>query len=448
MNSPTITVADFARHWNDTAKYPTVLSVANALGTTVESVKSRAYRLRAKHAAGDKNVPLLIDRGQAVTTLPETLYEFKGEATKEELIATLQRLYYADPERPLTRARFRAETRISDSTWNRYFGTFLEFRRAAGIELNRHQHQLERQIAKHRSVDHYREFNARHELGDRYLRSSNRKVKIIVGASDLHDEEIDPFFLRVFLEGCRMIQPDIINLGGDVFDLAEFGKYGVDPRDWDVVGRIRFVHEQILRPLREACPNAQIDFVEGNHEHRLLRHLADATPALRAVLSDLHGFTVPKLLGLDAFEINYISRADLAAFTSANVQKELGKSYVVYDDALLVHHFPHASSWGLPGWNGHHHSWKVTTHKSAILGAYQWLQLGCGHQLKASYTEGEFWSLGFNVCHLNTATKSVAHEYINVTDIACVGGIYFHRRPDEMVGYFANQQGITHARAA
>jgi hypothetical protein len=35
---------------------------------------------------------------------------------------------------------------------------------------------------------------------------------------------------------------------GDIFDLPEFGKYGVDPREWDVVGRIKFAHENILAP--------------------------------------------------------------------------------------------------------------------------------------------------------------------------------------------------------
>jgi len=257
-----------------------------------------------------------------------------------------------------------------------------------------------------------------------------------MGCSDLHDIECDPFFLRTFIEACRIIQPDVINFGGDIFDLAEFGKFSVDPREWDVVGRIRYVHDYIFRPIREACPNTQIDFVEGNHEYRLLRHLADASPALKAVLSDLLGLTVPKLLGLDQFEINYIAKADLAAFNKGSQKKEVEKSYKIYDDSVLVHHHPHAAKWGLPGWNGHHHHWIVLNKKSALRGSYQWMQLGCGHQLRASYAEGEFWNMGFQICHLNTFSGSVNMEYITVTDIACVGGIYFHRQPEEMVGLY------------
>jgi len=50
-----------------------------------------------------------------------------------------------------------------------------------------------------------------------------------------------------------------------------------------------------------------------------MRHLADQTPALRAVLSDLHGMTVSKLLGLDEFGINYVAKADLGAYTKRDI---------------------------------------------------------------------------------------------------------------------------------
>jgi UDP-2,3-diacylglucosamine pyrophosphatase LpxH len=84
-------------------------------------------------------------------------------------------------------------------------------------------------------------------------------------------------------------------LNGDIFDLPEFSKYTQDPRHFAPVERIKWVH-QFLNDLREAAPDAQIDFVEGNHEFRLLRHLSEATPALMTVLADLHGMTIPTCL--------------------------------------------------------------------------------------------------------------------------------------------------------
>jgi len=427
-----LTDQQFASLWNNSATFPTLNDLAVHTGLAYQTIKNRASLHRKRLSAGEK-LPALIDRTlapQERSTLPEMQNQY-ADMTPQELISKMQAIWHADPSKQITRQRFRDETGLSDSTWNRHFGTFLEFRRQAGLEMNRNQHAIERQLAKHVSADHYRSFNDRRELDTRYIRDSGKKMKVIVGCSDLHDEEIDRFYLRVLIESCRMIQPDVINLGGDIFDLPEFGKYTIDPREWDVVGRIRFVHDHILRPLREACPNAQIDFVEGNHEFRLLRHLADATPAMKAILGDLLGLTVPKLLGLDQFEVNYIARADLAAWSKQDQAKEVLKSYVIYDEAVLVHHHPHAKSWGLPGWNGHHHSWKVDHCKHALRGSYPWMQLGCGHRLRASYTEGEFWSMGFNVCHVNTETKSVNMEYVQVTDQAVVGGVYFHRAPGE-----------------
>lgn len=430
---------DFAEIWNDVQRYPQVIDVARKIEYSVSGTKKRAHRLRRARAEGER-VPFIIDRsahGQDEPLLPETQNRFAEEMTEGELVEELRRIYLRDPDTNITRLRFRKETGLSDSTWNRYFGTFQEFKRQAGIEMTRQQHQVERQLAKHVAVDHYRAFNERHDYEDRYLKPTGRKIKTIIGCSDLHDIECDPFYLRVLIETCRIVQPDVVNFGGDIFDLAEFGKYSVDPREWDVVGRIKWVHKNIFEPIREVCPDAQIDFIEGNHEFRLLRHMADATPALKSILSDLLGLTVSDLLGLEDYEINYIAKGDLSAYNKGEQKKEVGKSYKIYDDALLIHHHPHARHWGLPGWNGHHHNWQVFHIKNALRGAYSWMQLGCGHKLDAAYCEGEFWNQGFNVCHLNTQTKAVNHEYINVTDMAVVGGLYFTREPTECVGAFA-----------
>jgi hypothetical protein len=432
-----VTVEEFVKVWNDLEAYPSLQHIADEVGLTYLSVKKKSSRLRRKRREGDEAIPALVDRSNASAQLLQELhYEFREKMTEQECLASMQGLYNSDPGINITRIRYREATGIADATWTRYFGTFLEFKRASGIDLTRHQHKLERNIAQHRAADHYRAFNDRAELDNRYNKPSGKRIKTILGCSDLHDEEIDPFYLRVLIEAIRMLKPDVINLGGDIFDLAEFGKYGVDPREWGPVGKIRFVHEQILAPMREASPDSQIDFIEGNHEFRLLRHLADATPALKAILSDLHGFTIPKLLGLDQFEINYIAKADMAAFNKGDMKREIEKSYVIYDQAVLVHHHPHAAQWGLPGWNGHHHLSLTSRRKSALLGSIPWLQLGSGHRRRASYAEGEFWSNGFNICHLNTESKSVINEVIDITDIACVGGVYFDRRPEEMVGFY------------
>lgn len=360
--------------------------------------------------------------------LSECLIDKVKDATAEECVADLRAMVEREPEKVISRNYYRVNGKYAESAWNQHFGTWQEFKRQAGVVLTRQQHRLERDIAKHASVDHYRAIGAeRMEYADKYERPNDKRFKTIIVASDLHDKEVDPFFMRVLLDTTYRVQPDVVALGGDIFDLAEFGKYTVDPREWDILGSILFAHTQILGPLREVAPNAQIDLIEGNHEARMLRQMADATPALRAILADLHGFTVGKLLGLDEFEINYIAQADLGSWTKRDQEKELQRNYKVYFESVLVHHFPHARNMGLPGVNGHHHRHVVWSEFNPVYGAYEWHQLGAGHKRSASYCEGEKWHNGFAIINVDTHTRAVNFDYVPVTDFAVSGGKWYVR---------------------
>lgn len=423
-------LTEFIEIYNDTENYPSVADVAEALGISIKTVRNKAGFIRTM-SKNDPTAPKVIMRSPtSEIPMSEDASKFMESWGPEDCIAELRRIAEIDPEKVVTRNYFRNHSHISESTWNRYFGTFEEFKRQAGIKLSRQQHGMERSIAKHASVDHYRRISIeRQDYADKYIRTNGSRFKTIMTCSDLHDVEVDPFFMRVFIDTARRVQPDVIVFVGDIFDLAEFGKYNVDPREWDVVGKIKFAHENIFRPLREACPQTQFDFIEGNHEARLLRQLADATPALRAVLSDLHGFTVGKLLGLDEFEINYIAKADLSAWTKRDFSKELANNYKVYWDTVVCHHFPHARNMGLPGVNGHHHRHEVWGMYSPIFGPYEWHQMGAGHKREASYCEGEYWHNGFAI--INVDTKATNFDYVSVTDFAVSGGKWYYRNPSE-----------------
>lgn len=367
-----------------------------------------------------------------VLPLSETIIPKLTIGTTDQCVSDLRQMVENEPERVISRNYYRVHGKYSESVISQHFGTFAEFKRQAGVVLSRQQHMMERNLAKHVSVDHYRKMNIeRTDWGDKYIRDNSNRFKTVLACSDLHDVDVDPFYLRVLIDTARRVQPDVISIVGDLFDLPEFGKYTVDPRDWDVVGKIKFVHSKILAPLREACPDAQIDLIEGNHCARLLRHLADATPALRAVLSDLHGFTIGQLLGLEQFQVNYIAKSDLAAWTKRDFEKELAKNYKIYYDTVLCHHFPHGKNMGLPGVNGHHHSHQVWSSFSPTFGAYEWHQLGSGHKRSASYCEGEKWHNGFALVNVDTQTKSTNFDYISITDFAVSGGKWYERESSE-----------------
>lgn len=369
--------------------------------------------------------------------LSEHERDFKETWSKEDCVAELKRIHRIFKEEhnsdAITRNFFRAHSRISEATWNRYFGTFNQFRRDAGIELSSHAHAIERQIAKHARHDEYRKMNEdKAGWEGAFLKPNGKRFKTALVCSDMHDLECDPFVRRMVVEAAVRVKPEKIILNGDIFDLYEFSKYTQDPREFHVIDRIKWVHE-FLGDLREASPDSEIDFIEGNHEYRLLRHLSEATPALKVVLSDLHGFTVPKLLGLENYEVNYVSRSDLAGFNQSDIRSEVGKNWHFFWDSMIASHYPEDRQKGIPGFNGHHHKHLVWHNYSPVYGPYEWHQLGAGHKRSAEYCAGEKWSNGFLLTHVDTQTKRSQFEYFQMHDFVWFGGVYYDRRAEEFV---------------
>lgn len=352
--------------------------------------------------------------------------------SRAEAIEDLRGLGESFPERRITRDFYRHHANIPETAWTALFGTFAEFVRAAGMELSRYENKIRLRTAQHASNDHIREVNEeRKTYGELYQRDKKNRFKTMIACSDLHDVECDPFYLRVLTETIKTVDPNIVCIDGDLFDLAEFGKYSNDPREWDTVGRIK-AGLGIISDIREAAPDAQIDLIEGNHEARLVKHLVENSGALTALLSDLHEFDLRKLLGLDTYEVNYIANADICTFTDAQLKKEMVKNYKVYWNTVLAHHFPHGKQMALPGFNGHHHQHTVQTLHNTKMGSYEWHQMGGGHVREASYCDGSKWNNGFLIVNVDTFTESVVFDYVSVgSTFAIAGGTWFYRNDDE-----------------
>ena len=53
--------------------------------------------------------------------------------TKEECVQYLRDIASSNPDTFLSRNFFRSHSKISDSTWNRHFGTFQEYKRSGAM---------------------------------------------------------------------------------------------------------------------------------------------------------------------------------------------------------------------------------------------------------------------------------------------------------------------------
>jgi hypothetical protein len=367
--------------------------------------------------------------------LSERSKKFDPNASADDCVDDLRKVQETNPLKHITRNFYRNSGKYSDATWGQFFGTFLEFRRQAKLELSRGQHTLERHIAKHASLDLYRKFYQTEVLPyhEKYVINAKdkKRFKTILVGSDFHDEEADPFVLATFIDTAHRVQPDVIVLNGDIFDLYEFSRFSQDPRQCDILGRFNFVKTHIFASLRRACPNAQIDLICGNHEWRLLNLMSDKTPGVRVVLGDVMGQSLAQVFGLDEFEINMVCKLDLAAYTQSDVMGELKENYKVYYNAFVASHFKDLN-FGLSGTSGHTHRPEVVTFASLPMGKLSWTTTGCVAHTKAEYVQGmDKWTNSFMLAHIDTETKSVSSEHFMIPrDHVVIHGKLYVRKND------------------
>ena len=368
---------------------------------------------------------------QQKALMSEKSKKYDADATPEDCKEDLRRVQRENEFTYITRTMYRLLGKYSEATWNRHFGTFQEFRRQAELELNRYQHDMERKVAKHASLDHYEEFY-RSEVQD-YLelyprKGPSREVHTLLSVSDAHDIEVDPFTLAVSIDVAKRLQPDIIVFNGDMFDMYEFSRFDMDPRRVKPGERARFVVNNIFRPFREACPDAQLDFWLGNHEWRILKHMANKTPNLQAFLSDFCDMTLEDLFGVRELEINVHCKWDMRAWQPKDVTGQVNQNFGVYWDCFVTSHIADFG-FGMSGTSGHVHKPETKVgYSQAAGGPIVWTTTGCLRNTDEDYVMGVNRHVnGFGLFHIMPRTKQVVSENIIVRDFAAVAGKYYHR---------------------
>lgn len=333
----------------------------------------------------------------------------------------------------LTRWDYYLHGQYNEVTWTYFFGTFEQFCAAGGVRPTRYQREVERAIAKQSSLDERRKFY-REEIKPMmgmYPKATRllKEDALVISASDFHDIEADPFALAVFLDTCLRYQPDVIALIGDVYDEYEFSlKYAQDPRLVDVHARRLHVKEKIFAALREACPDAQIDLILGNHEWRLLKYMADRTPNLKPLL-DFMGLTIEDFFGVKEYEINLYCKWDFGAYLRKDVKDQLAQNYAVYYDALVATHFPDPQFRMGRSWVAGHTHRPEQVIRRTLDGRLTGTTMGSIAKTNALYVSGFDQAMnGFAVHHINPRKRSVISENILLPDDrAAVAGKYYYR---------------------
>jgi predicted phosphodiesterase len=323
---------------------------------------------------------------------------------------------------------------IPDSQWLHHFGNFTNFKIQAGLLDNthivRHQKEYDSCIVKYDNNASLHKLNEKkYEYAEKYLRPDNKRFQTLLVASDFHGTLCDPFLRACFIDTAIRANPSHVVLNGDVIDCEEFSTHSRnDPRRHRLVEEFKWL-DDFLCDIRTALPDTQITYISGNHSNRVLRHLSNESPFIKELLADVHGFTFAKLLGLDKYEINFVSKDDLTVYKESAVRQEVNKNYIVCHDVLAIGHTPQIKKLQMNSIHGHLHQLTLQTGYSYSNGQYSHLGLGCMCMVDAHYAENvAHWNQSFALVHIDTHKKGLQFEVLDCTgDSVMIGGKFLQR---------------------
>jgi predicted phosphodiesterase len=218
---------------------------------------------------------------------------------------------------------------------------------------------------------------------------SGRPFRLVAFASDIHVPEHDAFAVRAWLAWVQHAQPDVIVLGGDILELESCSGHG-----GNIHSAPLFTHEvecgnKFLDDVQAAAPDAEIVYLEGNHETRLGRKVDAHIPTMTGALD------LPSLLRLDERGIEWLPYGRVKRFGSSKLGFTHGlrandhhaKAHLALYGSSIVYGHTHRPQTYVQGYGDN----KVR----AGIGA------PCLRSLDVSWIKGPTgWAQGFVIAHL------------------------------------------------
>lgn len=155
-------------------------------------------------------------------------------------------------------------------------------------------------------------------LEGRHLRALLFSDAHIGFEKDLRNGKLKPFHDRPMLDVICQIaydyQPNLIGVLGDLFDMTRCTrKFAHEPEFYFTTQPAFYEGHWLLRRLRELCPDAEIVYVEGNHEVRLPSYVRDhmiEMYKMRRVAGLFPSLSIPELLNLQALKVHWVDGYD------------------------------------------------------------------------------------------------------------------------------------------
>ncbi len=316
----------------------------------------------------------------------------------------------------------------------REFGTFNHAKEVAGLADKvgtRLQKSCRANQSRREHAARYQEQNFLPYIYDPNAREAYG-TELMLSISDTHAGYLDPFTWWSFLRACKEMEPDIVLLNGDMIEGSSISRHPKVPgKVMSLQAEFDFFKEMI-RKLREVCPDAEIVWTAGNHGlDRLASYLTQVAPGL----AGLDSMRIDKLAGLDEYGVKL---AQGGSFVSPKGQEKdvtgikFHGFYVGYHGTALgqTPYLTELRNSGLSGQSGHVHRAGLAYATTEALGAHSWMSTPssvveeCGRSYQRSRSIA--WQRGFGVCYLYPETQR-CHQFPVVLNDgwgACEGLIF------------------------
>lgn len=155
---------------------------------------------------------------------------------------------------------------------------------------------------------------------------------IIIG-SDFHYPFHDELAVEAFMNYCKIKQPEVIVLNGDLLDFYRLSRFskgeGRNPKE-----EIDMVKD-LLSNIRESCPESIVYYPIGNHETRLEKYVYDKAPEIASIVDNFYEILGCEGLGIKGcskvlFNSSFVCKHGqlLGKKAGQSAMKELENSYM------------------------------------------------------------------------------------------------------------------------
>jgi len=238
----------------------------------------------------------------------------------------------------------------------------------------------------------------------------NKLEKILI-VSDTHRPYHNKKAWALMLRAAKEFKPDTVVIMGDYADFFDVSSHSKSPeRRFQLAEEIADVKVG-LQELKDLGASRQI-FIEGNHENRLVRYLADKAPELFKLIN------IPDILELKKFDFEYVPYKEYTTIGKMNFTHDLGqagrtahlKALDSFQDNIIIGHV-HRMHYSVEG------DAKGVKHLGASFG---WLgdenEVDYMHKAKIKRE----WCLGFGIAYHNKTTGNVYAVPVPIIENTCL----------------------------